>query len=112
MSFKVGDRVRFELAHGQRPRWTANCDLGATGMWEDGEVVAVQSDKITVVSESCVSVWPLSGNDEYDPGQWTRPGYLRLVETTVYKAKKRCVCGAEAVYGRGCGAHSDWCDLA
>lgn len=111
MKFTVGDKVRYELCGFMKPRWFANRDYGGTGIWEDGEVVTVQEDKITVMAETNVSVWPLRGHPEYDPKQWERPGYLQLMSRGRPKGAK-CVCGCEAVYGPGCNVHADWCDLA
>jgi starvation-inducible outer membrane lipoprotein len=110
MKFKVGDQVRYELCGFMKPRWFANRDYGGVGIWENGEVITVYENKITVISETNLSVWPLEGHPEYDPEQWSRPGFLQLVEGA-QRLTAKCVCGCEAVYGKGCNLHADWCDL-
>lgn len=112
MQFQVGDVVRYELSWWGKPRWVGNRDRGGSGHWEEGVVVDVGDCEIVVEGRTGRSVWPLVGHRHFCAHQWEWSGYLTVVSAQPPRNEKKCVCGAHAVYGVGCGTHSHWCDLA
>lgn len=110
MEFRVGDKVRYELSWWGKPRWVGNRDRGGSGHWEDGIVDSVDDKELVVKGKTGRSIWPLEKHRHYDFLQWSWAGYLQLmVDTSKRKGERKCVCGAEKVYGSN-ATHSDWCD--
>jgi hypothetical protein len=128
--FKVGDKVKFEVARAtNHARWnysfpnSANLDLGASGIWATGVVVEPEEylgknrANLKQLSREWIyvrysiagmigdgySIWPLKECGYYRNYQWSRPGFLKHVA--------KCVCGSEAIYGKGTNLHSFWCEM-
>ena len=113
----VGDEVEFETReqHHSYPRYNErNEDCGGSGIYAKGSVVEI-TDTYYVIDYTVQDFlgigtcnFPNFDSEYYSGGQWSRPGYLRKLWTTV---EIKCECGSEATYGKGTNLHSHWCKL-
>jgi len=83
--FRVGDRVQFEVevADGvsYRPRWNYLEDSGPSGRYIDTIVDSVSRYSVKILlSDGSRWDWATRGNELYEEGQWSKPGYLRKVQ--------------------------------
>lgn len=132
MNFKIGDKVKFEIAKGKNySRWShvdgkdIGIDGGASNVWADGIVVDVLTYKPnaslqdveildlhwTIVQYTIkgmigagYEMFPKEGNYYYSPNQWNLPGFLTHKEQPAV-----CECGCEKYYGPSASIHSTWC---
>jgi len=78
--FDIDDLVEFEMTReGHEPRWDHNTDRGGIGIFEQGRVVTLTPERITVSMNRGGGSWsfPTTGGRDYSPDQWQRPGFLR-----------------------------------
>ena len=116
--FKVGDKVRFELAASPnenfinypiQPRWIHEktiddlIDFGTSKMFMTGIVTVVNEKNIEVHYKNLYD-WPFLNH----PEALSKPGYLTLEIEVKDKKENKCTCGAIKC---GLPFHSDWCDL-
>lgn len=87
--FRVGDKVLFEADKDCYPRWSYDIQVGRpTGISRRGTVEEIDYNLHELTTRSRFGeapatltwVWPLPGHEDYDPKQWERPGYLRLLD--------------------------------
>jgi len=90
MKFKRGDRVRYELnLSGSAPRWDYGEDRGGSGKWFEGVVCEVCADDILTDAPGVrYWYWPNVKDGAYDEDQWSRPGFLQLMEAEVKTTKE------------------------
>ena len=47
LAWKIGDRVKIELAPGGKPRWDMHSDCGGTGKWVEAKISSIlESDQL------------------------------------------------------------------
>lgn len=78
--FKVGYRVRFQVARNGEPVWSDDCMIGnPIGEWVEADVIYVGKDYI-MTSEGTYGSW---GWLTYFIGNLKYPGYVELVSDIV-----------------------------
>lgn len=80
--FKVGDKVRYETQYGSDygPRWDWTRDLGGSGMYVERKVHSTTCNLVYLdINNGILWHFPIEGHPEYDPEQWSRPGFFQKV---------------------------------
>ena len=82
-TFAVGDKVSYEVLSTGEPRWRNDVDGQQWGHGTAGYALAVVEavSPMYIDTRDTISgklwTWPNKSNVQYDPSQWSRPGYLR-----------------------------------
>ena len=82
--YLTGDRIVCEQGRdpGGFPRWNMNLDLGGNGKTLGGVVVRITPTTIlTRLDNGWPWDWPHAGHPDFDPSQWTRPGFMQYHPT-------------------------------